>query len=418
MGLFDKLFGAKEAPPPRDLPTEAELLASAPAGDLSDLGDALEALEDVAAFALLLKLLPVSVQHARVEVIDHLAEFELDEAQQETLLLAAVTDVPGVQWTAASTAAACDFGAMCARFSPEDPAQERLWRAIGEVLSALAEVTLTTGPAGTFLDVENGAKHLVAWSDSLARFGTRPQDLVTLAMAAQLCKQADEHDDDLDELGFGEQLLGHLQAIKAQVLEQGGRDGAWAETLPMAIEQGGLGDALVALQAAAVAEIPIRASLEKRVAANPSDEPTWDLALAAGVDASMLSLLAPVATATLQFRRLGEDELCSPASQVGCLKCGGEKAAEDEEMMVPRALRDRLLPLLATTQKMPGEHEEFLVECLAAPDPSLRYHALVALGNWQPTTLSEQVKDIVEQLADDSMPVVQNQALELRRAFA
>ena len=51
------------------------------------------------------------------------------------------------------------------------------------------------------------------------------------------------------------------------------------------------------------------------------------------------------------------------------------------------------------------------------PGAGLRYHALIALGEWQSAAIPEYIRDIVEVLADDSMPAVQNQALELQRAF-
>ena len=423
MSLFSKLFGAKKAPVPRPAATglsREELFAQAADGSIDDLELVLEGKNDDDAFELLLELLPASRQHARVDVIDHVAEFELSLSQQRALLDAAVTDVPGPMWTAASALAALDVAGLLA-VSAEDGVDESVvtdsFARLGTLLSALAEATVTTGPAGTFVDVPGGGAKLQAWAEKLPDQGAKPADLVTLAMVRQLCEQA-ETDDELLEAGFGEELFDAIEGLTSALLDKGAADGQWTDVLPGMVRSAPLAEALVGLQAAAVADVPVRAALSERVKDNPADEPTWDLAVAAGLDASMLGVLAPVGAATLQMRRLGEDEFCSPASQVGCLKCGGGKAAADDELMVPRALRDRLLPVLASMHVVPGQHPDFLMECLAAPDPSLRYHALVAFGHWQPESVPDAVRQMVQELASDSMPVVQNQALELQRALA
>jgi|GEM_PF-3290962 len=416
MGLFDKLFGGKSAPQPkpalqaRQAPLDDDaLMAAVTAGKDVDFEAAIEERGDEAGFALLWRLLDASKGSVRVDIIDHLAEFELDDAQQRRLLHAGVTDVPGPEWTAASVAMACDLEAIAAAADAEDATSMQSLDEAGAILCALCEVTLTTGPAGTALDVDKSAAQVAALATAIDRVGASAADLVTLHVAEQLCLRG-ERDDELNDAGFNGQLCGHVAAVRDSALEKGGRTGPWTDMLPGHVRQGSLSDAIVALQAASVTGTGVRDALVERIADDPTDELTWDIALAAGLDERVLDLLAPIASKTLQVRRLGEDELCSPASQVGCLKCGGGTPAEDDALMVPTSLRDRVLPLLVACKQVPGTHEELLIECLAAPDASLRFHALNAFASWGPDTVPDEARELVATLGDDSMPAVQVRA--------
>lgn len=412
MGIFGKLFGGKpEAAAVAPIDDQA-LIDDVAHGKPIDLRGALDERDEDAAFALLLQLLPLSTGTTRVDVIDHLAEFELSDGQQRDLIAAACEWVPGPQWTAASIAMACDLTAMCGGFDADVDADMTLLDAIGQQLSALCEVTLTTGPSGTALDVEQAPEHLTAWAAALARCGAKAGDLLGLAMARELCRRG-EDDDELDAHGFDEPRLAGFDAAIAHVLASGPRGGdtTWDAHLGAAVTGGTIDEAGMALQAAQLTQTSLREALNARILARPEEQESWDLAAVGGYDAALIQALAPVAVRTLQFRRGAQDELCSPSSQAGCLKCGGAEPAPDDEMMIPKSLRDRLLPLIAALQTAPGEHGDLLQECLAAPDPNLRVYALAALVRWDEDVVPDPLHAQVEELTEDSMPAVREQAL-------
>lgn len=414
MGLFDKLFGGgkAEAAPALDEAGRERLLTRLLAGERVHVDSVLADLDEDAAFAMLWRLLDGTHGSVRVDVVDRLAEFELNTDQQRRLLLASVEHVPGPAWTAVSVGVSCDLGAFCAAASrTEAPGEEdeAVLAAVAVLLGSLCEAALSAGPAGDAMDVPEAARYTEAWLAALAVTGARPADLITVRLARALCDHEDM-DGEAEAQGWDDAMAERLDAAWEELKARPPRGGGlWTERILADVSEAGLDAASVALMAAPMFEVDTSAALLERVRAAPEADDNWALALLGKPSAQLLDVLVPVVTADLQGRRLCETDLSSPASQVGCAKCGGPPGAEDDDMMVPKRLEQRTLALLGPISGSPGTYGELLFECLAAPSPSLRFNALVVLSVWTPSDIGEPTWELIESLSQDSVPEVQEQ---------
>ncbi len=406
MGLFSKLFGGSKEEPQGQSPQEREAaIARFEGGAAVSVDRITDGLDDDDAFELLWRLLEASSDASRVDVIDRLAEFDLDQPQQRRLALAAVERVAGPTWTAVSVAQSCDLGAM-AEEAAQEPHDEPMLTAVAALLGALAESALTTGPAGDAMDVPKAVEYTLGWVEALGRCGARPLDLVTLRLARTLC----DHEDverEARKRGWNEDLASRLDTAWVEVRDREPRGGgAWAERLLTDVSEGSVDVATPALMMAPIFEVDTAAVLLARVAGAPSDDDSWTLTLLGTPTKEILDVLVPTITADLQGRRLCEDDLNSPASQVGCKKCGGPPGSEEDALMVPKQLEQRTLAILGAISRHPGYYGEFIFEALAAPSPSLRFNASLVLQNWPVQDINESTWDLLESLQDDSVPQV------------
>ena len=416
MGIWQSLFGTKTSTPapaaPKPLALQ-EVIARVQAGAKVDLNAAFAELDDDAEEGALWTLLPHSSGSLRVEIIERLAEFELEPPRQAELVRASVERVPGAGFAAAAVASVCDLPALAVQAAAAQPVDVALLDAIGTVIAALCEAALGQGPAAEDFDVGACASTVRDWVAVVVKAGGGPADLVALELAIEVCLAEDLSDEDIDA-GWDEDFDASLRAALAHLLAQPPRAaGTWLARIVEGLHADSPEEALQALTAARIAELPVREPLVARVLDAPEDEGAWSLALQM-LDAPMLQVLAPLATAQLQQRRLNEAELCSPASQACCGSCGGgDKAAHDDDLMVPRALEARVLPLLGACAKTPGQHAELLGESLAAPSANLRFAAATVLGLWPAAAVPESAWPLLEALRDDSHPQVQGQVAVL-----
>ena len=413
MGLFDKLFGGKaEAAPTLDEAGRERLIARFHAGEKVHVDSILADLDDDPAFATLWRLLDGAHGSARVDVVDRLAEFGLDEAQQRRLVLASVRHVPGPAWTAVSVGVSCDLGALCAAASQASPLgeeDEAVLAAVAVLLGALCETALSAGPAGDAMDVPDAARHAVGWLSALSAVGARPADLITLRLARALCDHEDM-DGEAEAMGWDDEMAERLDLAWDELKAGSPRGGEpWPTRLLEDVAQGPVDVASVDLMAAPMFEVDTSAALLERVQAAPEADDSWTLAMLDTPSRELLDALVPALSADLQGRRLCETDLTSPASQVGCAKCGGPPGAPDEAMMVPKQLEQRSLALLGPISGHPGHYGELLFECLAAPSPSLRFNALVVLSVWPPAAIGAPTWELIEGLSEDSIPQVLEQ---------
>ncbi len=406
MGLFSKLFGSEKQATKSQPGVEREArIKRFEAGETVSVDRIIDGLDDDDAFDMLWRLLDVSAQASRVDVIDRLAEFDLDPAQQQRLALAAVQRVAGPTWTAVSVAVSCNLGAMAAEAAAE-PVHEELLSAIAALLGALCESALKTGPAGDAMDVHNGVEHTLRWVEAICQCGARPVDLVTLRLARTLCDHEDV-EGEARKRGWNEELANQLDAVWSQVSEREPRGGGtWPERILADATEGSVDVATSALMMAPIFEVDTAAVLLARVSAAPRDEGSWTLMMLDTPSEAMLDVLAPVVSADLQGRRLCQDDLNSPASQVGCKTCGGPPGAEEEELMVPKQLERRTLALLGAVSRHPGRYGELVFEALAAPSPSLRFNASLVLQQWPAEAINEPTWELLDSLQGDSVPQV------------
>lgn len=416
MGLFDKIFGGGKttaaAPPVIDNAARETLVTRFIAGEKVHVDRILDGLDDDPAFAMLWRLLDGAHGAARVDVVDRLGEFDLDEAQQRALLKAAVRHVPGPAWTAVSVSVSCDLGALAKEAAAQSPLgdeEEALLSAIAVLLGALCETALSAGPAGDAMDVPEAANYTGEWLTALEAVAARPVDLITLRLARALCDHEDM-EGEARALGWDAELAERLDQVWQAMMARAPRGGGdWAGRVLDDISSAPVDVASVALMTAPILEVDASAAVLDRVRADPTNDDSWTLALLDTPSAAMLDILVPVVTADLQGRRLCETDLNSLASQVGCKKCGGPPGAEDDALMVPKQLEQRTLALLGPISQLPGRYGELLFECLAAPSPSLRFNATVVLGGWPPEAISAPTWELIGGLADDSMPQVVDQ---------
>ncbi len=408
MGLFSRLFGGAKAPEPAAVIPTDDTLAAVRAGRSVDWDAALAGHTDDVGFDLLWQALGAADAAARVEVIDRLAEFELDPDQQRGLLHAAAADATRAAWVAISVFESCDVDHLLADDAAVSAPYEGRVAAVALLLGALVEAALSTGPAGDVLDLESGAQTTQALAEALVRVGATPAELVTLRLARRLCDDGRIGVEE-EELGWDDALSEALEAAEAAVLARPprGSDAMWADALAHDVRQASAVAALAAWNAATVADVDATDALLGRIADAPESDATWSVALTALEREAVVDALAPVGAACLQTRRVREGELCSLASQAGCQSCGGGDAADDDELMVPKALEARLLPLLGAVAARPGTHGDLVVECLAAPSIALRYNALAVLSRWQPEAIDAETWGVLDALTDDSVPQVQ-----------
>ncbi len=409
MGLFNKLFGgdkpASATPPAIDREALVERFLGGAAISVDRIVDGLD---DDDAFELLWRLLDGSADAARVDVVDRLAEFDLDETQQKRLALAAVQNVAGPTWTAVSVGVSCDLGALV-RAAGEDPLDEAMLTAVAILLGALCESALTTGPAGDAMDVEEATDYVLAWLEVVTTCGARPDDLVTLRLARTLCDHEDQ-EGEARRRGWDADLAEHLDAGWKTLREMEPRGGGtWPDRLLTDVADGAIDVATPALMMTPIFEVDAAEVLLNRVSAAPRDEDSWTLTLLDRPSEDLLNVLVPVVTEDLQGRRLCEDDLDSPASQVGCKKCDGPPGSPEDALMVPKELERRTLAMLGAVARFPGQYGELIFEGLAAPSPSLRLNAALVLGNWPAEAIGEPTWDLLESLQDDSVPQVSEQ---------
>lgn len=410
MGLWSKLFGEKPAPPkPTPLSGEA-LVARLQAGQPLKLAAALAGADDDAEEQALWTLLPFTEGTLRVEVVERLAGFELDADKQARLLLAGVFRVPGIGFTAPAIAEVCDLAALC---RVEGELSEALRDAAGRVVVALCEAVLGQGPVGGALELDALAQLLSAWVETLDGQAAGPADLLGLRLILAVFA-ASEDDDAAVAAGWTEAFEERVDALLEQALARPPRGGdGWTALLRQQLGAADPALALEALEAAAVAKIPMRQAVLERVRAQPDDECAWSLTLRLRHDAEVMAVLVPLAHQALSERKAQEEALCSPASQAGCSSCSGKPGASDDALMVPKALEARLQPLLAACAQLPGEHQGFIEDCLIAPSAALRAVAAAALQRWPQGTIGAPLWAAVEGLADDSHPQVQAQVRAL-----
>ena len=411
MSLWSKLFARApaEAPAP---PSTEDVLAEVRAGHAVDWEAVHDGLDADAAFALLWQALPLARADRRVDVIDQLAAYDLDAAEQRTLLAAALELGDLLAWAARSVADACDLPGFLARAQAE--ADDATLAGVARVLAALVEAALTTGPAGDLLDVEDGAVCLRAFADATTARGATTAELALLLMSRQLCASPRIGPDDR-AAGWDDALATALEAAILAVLSRPprGADALWTAYLPERVGSAPAFAALEALRVARAVRIDVSFALAERLRAAPDDAGTWSVALAALDLPAVRDVALDAGVAALQSRRMREGELCSLASQAGCSSCGGPKGADDDELMVPKALEARLLPLLAACAAAPGAFATFVVECLAAPSIALRFNALAVLSHWPTEAIEAETWSVLDALRDDSVPQVRAAVLEL-----
>lgn len=411
MGLWSKLFGGKTAEPVKKQPlTGEELVARLQSGQPLKLAAALAGADDDAEEAALWTLLPHTEGALRVEVVERLAGFELDLAKQARLLLAAVVQVPGVSFTAAAVADVCNLADLCRQ--PGEFNLE-LRDAAARVVAALCEAFLGQGPADEAMELAELATLVRTWAETLENDPAGAPDLLALHQALQICAQTEE-DAQAEEAGWTEALEIALDALLEQVLTRPPRRAeTWAELLHAQLQSADPALALEALEAGAVAKIPMRQAVLERVQREPADEGAWSLTQRLRPDAEVLAVLVPLARAALGERWAKEESLCSPASQAGCSSCSGKPGADDESLMVPKALEARLQPVVGATAQFPGEYQDLLTDCLIAPSAALRTLAAAVVMRWPQGAASEELWQAVAALADDSHPQVHAQVKAL-----
>lgn len=422
MGLFSRMFrtgGGSDKPAAPAEPGRDELIARFKASGGVSVARIVEGMPDDDALALLWELLEVSAEAARVDVIDHIAEFDLDAAQQKRLLLAGVQKVPSAAWTGVSVAQACNLGELARSVvTPQGPTPDGdlVLGAVARILGAIAQAALTTGPAGDALDVEDAAEYAAAWADALEQVGAMPLDLVALRLCQELCLHEDLEGES-DALGwdveFGDQLAHTIDRLN----RRGPREGEdWESLLHAQVMQGELDVATMAMSAAPWLGVGIEGALRERLQADPTDEVAQALALLDTPGEALLELLVPAVTAELQARRLRESELASLASQVGCATCGGPPKADEDDQMIPRALETKVMSVLASVARYPGAWGELIFESLAAPSPSLRFGACLALGEWEAEQVPAATWALLATLEEDSVPEVRERVEALLKA--
>jgi len=415
MGIWQTLFGSKPAAlpatPPKPMPIE-DVIARIQAGTKVELHVAFAGTNDEEEESGLWALLPHTAGALRVEVIERLTEFELDADQQARLVCAAVDKVPGAGFTAAAIASACDLTAVSASAAARQPVDGAVLDAIGMIVAALCEAALGQGPAEEEFDVGGCAATVRAWSRIVAAAGAGPADLVALDLALQVCVAEDLGEEEI-EAGWDEDLEEALRSVLAKALEHAPRGGGtWHDRLVAGLNAEAPDVALQALIAARIADIPMQDAVLDRVREQPQDDGAWSLALQL-LDFKMLDVLAPLAGEQLRHRRTIEAGLCSPASQACCGSCGGGDKAQDDDLMVPKALEARVLPLLGLCTRTSGKHTDLLAECLEAPSPNLRFAATAVLSQWPQDALTAELWTRVEALKEDSHPQVQANVLDL-----
>ncbi|MCO4761041.1 MAG: hypothetical protein KC502_06020 [Myxococcales bacterium] len=371
-----------------------------------DWDRALDGRDDDDIVSLLWDALDEANDAARVEIIDRIAEFELTPEQARTLLLTAAKDATRIPWVAISILEACGLTALL-EAQAEAP-DESVIAASSAMVGALVEAALTAGPAGDILDVDEGADVVRALAGCLQQHGATPAEMVVIRLAKRLCNH-DNLDVSDEERGWTEALDETLAAAIAAVMAQAPRGSIardWKEDLGQRVVSGQGPEAVMAWQAALLCEFDVTANLQQRIADAPDDDGTWSVALMAIDRKVILDDLAPLSVAALQHRRMREGELCSPASQAGCDSCGSPDGAEDDELMVPKALEARVLPVLVHCALHPGEHADLLCETLAAPSVALRYNSLAVLQRWPISEIDAEIWEVVEALSQDSVPQV------------
>ena len=414
MGLFSRFFGGAKPTKTAVTPRPAsEVRADLQRGQRVDWEADLEGRGDDDSFSLLWDGLEIAQPAALVEIIDRIAEFELTDEQAAALLLKAAEDVTRIPWVAMSVLESCDIASQVSRAA--ERFNEATLAAASAMVGALIEAALTAGPAGDILELEDGAKITRALARALAKTGATPAELVVLHLAVALC-QSDTLDADDAARGWNEATLKALISARTSVqlgAPRGPGSADWAQRLADQVRSGSGHDALIAWQAAALGKFDVSQALLDRIEAQPTDDGTWSLALTVVDRAEILAALVPIVVEDLQHRRLREGELCSPASQIGCQSCGGADSADDDELMVPKSLEARLLPLVVACASRPGAHADLLCECLAAPSIALRYNTLAVLQRWPADAIDATLWDVIEALEDDSVPQVREAVTEL-----
>lgn len=415
MGFWTELFGGKSAPVAAPQPlTAEELVRRVQTGATVKLKTALAGTTDEEEEACLWAVLPHSDGQFRVEVIERLAEFELDAEQQKRLLLAAVERVPGTAWTGAAVADGCDLAALAVQAAAATPCDDAVLDAIALIIASQCEAALGQGPRAELFDLATCAETVGAWADALRGAEGGLGDLVALDLAIQVCMMPELHDAgpesaDPDQVaGWGPELAERLRDLLTGMLARPPRGAtSWPERVRAGVHADRPELAVQALAAARVARIPVRSIVLDRVRAAPDDAGAWSLVGHLQLDTTVLATLAPLAEQALASRRLREGDLCSPASQASCKSCGtGAKAADDDDLMVPKAMEARIQPLLSACAKAPGEHVGLVRECLEAPSPNLRTLAVAVLQQWPADAIPDEIWLVIEGLADDSLPQV------------
>lgn len=411
MGLWSKLFGGQPDQPVKKQPlTGEELVARLLAGQPLKLAAALAGADDDAEEAALWTLLPHTAGALRVEVVERLAGFDLDLPRQSRLLLAGVEQVPGVSFTAAALAEVCDLAALCQ--APGEFNLE-LRDASARVVAALCEAILGQGPADDTIQLDALAQLVSSWAATLEEAPAAAPDLLALHQALQICAQTEE-DAQAEQAGWTEALEIALDALLELVLARPPRRAeTWADLLHAQLQSADPVLALEALEAGVVAKISMRKAVLERVQREPGDDGAWSLTQRLRPDAEVLSVLVPLARWALGERYEKEESLCSPASQAGCSSCSGKSGAEDDNLMVPKALEARLQPVVGAIAQFPGEYQDLLLDCLVAPSAALRGLAAAVVMRWPQAVASDALWQAVEALRDDSHPQVHAQVKAL-----
>ncbi len=82
-------------------------------------------------------------------------------------------------------------------------------------------------------------------------------------------------------------------------------------------------------------------------------------------------------------------------------------------LTVPNALEANLLPLIVAYIAIPSGQPELMCERLAAPSIAVRFNALAVLQRWPVRPIDASIWELIDTLADDSVPQVRDAASSL-----
>ncbi len=399
MGLFSRLFGASDSSTITDeqfihrarrgLPLDIDALRSQRQADLEGYRDLMwglvtdEQIDDPSKF------------------IEALCAEDLQEDDQQDLLSAATAHPGRLPWLALDALrASAPTGWLRNRPDSRDD--------VATALGCLAESAINGGPAGDLFDLEELPALVGLMCELIEDNGASTHELAALPWLLKANQDIEPEEPEDQE------LIDTLQSTLTSAMKRKPRDheSPWQSLLPEQISQGDADDALAALTAARACDIEVKESLRARIA-DKGDPTAWSLGAMCLDWPEIVAAMSTAGVAALQSRRMREGELCSLSSQAGCQSCGSGPGAADDELMVPQALEEMLTPVLQVTLEAPIDHEDLLVECIAAPSITLRFYGLSALSRAEPESLQAQTWEIIEALKGDSHPQVQQLVLLL-----
>ena len=282
---------------------------------------------------------------------------------------------------------------------------------VAAALGCLAESAVNGGPAGDLFDLDQAPALLSVVVAEVQRDGASVHELAALPWLARVAQQAAE-DPDLDD--WDDSLAQSLVAAVKEAREGAprGEEGPWETVLQSQVLKADAEQSLAALTAARACDIDVKSALHQRVV-EVGDDAAWSLGALCLDWPEILRAVSDAGVDRLQGRRMREGELCSLSSQAGCQSCGSGPGAPDDELMVPQALEQKLVPVLQAATAAPLDHEPLLVESIAAPSITLRFYGLNALLQAEPDALGDETWEVIEALKGDSHPQVQQLVIAL-----